>query len=92
MSKLLLILVLLTAGCTVNKYEHTKFHPDTGIIEKWTLEGYGANITKETEGLMVIMSDGSVLVLGKYSVLPDPNSAKAIGDAFGTGTRAFIFK
>jgi len=89
MKVLFLLCLLFCSGCVGNMYEHTKYSKGE-LTEKWTLQGYGANVTKQTDNLVIVLGDGSRLMLGKMYTWPDPNSAKAVGEAGGTFMRFLL--
>ena len=87
---ILLVCVLFLTGCVGNRFDHVKYDSDGKITERWTLQGYKFNVNDEKKKLIIILSDGSILSAGQIITTADPNSMKAIGEAFGKFGRVFL--
>jgi hypothetical protein len=95
MKKLLLVLLamIFCGGCVAVKYEHSTYGVVDGsltLLETKTTS-YGSACVNIKTGMMIVdVNDEFRLVIVKRDLIADPNSMKAIGEAFGKGVKAFV--
>lgn len=86
-------LMVFLIGCTSSRYRYREFYfiDDEPVLAKdisW--DYHNANLKLIDENFKVELPEGAKLEIGKRVQIPDPNSAKAIGEAIGVGAGGFI--
>jgi len=86
---ILALVMLFIAGCVQYKYEHLVYD-DNNLKEVIRVSGSKAMVNDSKAALTAEFPDGAKLNVGAIETIADPNSAIAIGEAIGTGAKAFV--
>jgi len=80
---------VFTSGCFDNGYNHLKFDTKGKLRESWKINVNQAMSNSSRKGVLIFLSDGSLLTIDESKLTADPNSAIAIGSAIAEGIRAY---